>query len=507
MSSKTRQQKQDDREIKRFNDIISGRVKVADIPRPKKPSQANRIGGGAKAEEKDEMAGSYMRLLRILMPGMLASISRVDDYRSQRRITHTLPVIILYGLLIFLCHIKSRRGANREIGGSELAALMKEIIPDFVSIPHADTLERLMERISADDLESRYEEIITEFIKSDEFRKLNPGLLKVAIDGTQKFSRDYCWDENALSRNAGDPDVERYYAYMLESVLILENGMVLPLLTETLENGEKLDSNGKQDCETKAFKRLTNRLVKLLGKGCVTVLVDGLYASGPVISICQNYCWQYLIALKADCLTSVWDDFYGLQKIESDNELEMTHGERYQLYRWSNGIEYTYGNNHKRLALNVVTCKEIWEEKSPVKNKPKLRVTEYAWLSSSEITPNNAFKFCSTARSRWRIENHFLVTKHQGYYYEHCLTYNWNAMKAYHCLMKVAFMLNCLISNSQLMTEYVAAEGKRWMIEKVWNFLIHHSISDIKSLSEPDQSKTNRHRSKIRFKDLKLTAA
>ena len=33
MSSKTRQQKQDDRDIKRFNDIISGRVKVkGDVP-------------------------------------------------------------------------------------------------------------------------------------------------------------------------------------------------------------------------------------------------------------------------------------------------------------------------------------------------------------------------------------------------------------------------------------------------------------------------------------------
>jgi len=483
MASKAKiRQKQDEREIKLFHEIISGKAKVANATyeRPKKPSQANRVGGAAGDETKGKLTESYIRLLSFILPGILAELSQIDDPRDQIKITHSLPALILYGILMFLSHTSSRRAANREIGGSELLEMVKEFVPDFLRMPHADTLERLLKGIDVNELEKKYEGFVVEFIKSDQIRTLNPGRFLVAIDGTQKFSRQRCWDERALSKNAGDPEKERYYVYMMESVLILENGMVLPLLTETLENGESLDDNGKQDCELKAFKRLAGRLEKILGKGCVTIVADGLYASGPVVSICNNYNWEFMISLKKDCLKSVWENFDGLKKIEVNNQLNVMWGERAQEYIWSNGLEYTYGNNHKLLNLNVVTCTETWHEQHPRKGgKPRWYISEYAWLSSQKIKSENVFKLCEMARSRWKIENYFYVVKNNGYQYEHCFSYDWNAMKGYHFLMKFANFINTFILSSHLVCGYVVAEGKKGFIKKIWGYLFEHNVTEI----------------------------
>ena len=507
MTSKERKRlKEEERAIKQMHEILSGQVRLSMPKPPKKASQANRIGGAAASDEEQAyLADCYTRLLRFLLPGILAELSLLDDSRDQSKIKHTLPALILYGILMFLCHTPSRRAANREVGGSQLHELMAQFVPDFKSIPHADTLARLLEDIDTNELEAKYEGFIKEFIKSPQFNELNPGRYLIAIDGTQKFSRDWCWDKRAQSRNAGDPDKERYFVYIVESVLILENGMVLPLLSETLENGERFDGNGKQDCETVAFKRLANRLVNLFGKGCATVVVDGLYATGPIISLCKSYGWEYMISLKSECLKSVWEEFEGLRKIEPENKLFFKCDGRDQEYHWSNGIEYVYGNNHRRLSLNMVTCKETWYDESKRKGKPCHKTIMFSWLSSSNVNIANVVSLCMTARKRWRIENHFNTLKHQGYSYEHCFSYNWNAMKGYHCLMKIANFINSFILQSQLLVEYITAEGRKGVIWKVWRYLQMHKLSNF--CSEPVPFSSCRDRKKIMFGKLKLTAA
>ena len=507
MTSKEKKRlRQEARDIKTMNDIISGRVTVEMPKRPKKAAQANRIGGAAPVEEQDYLSECYTRLLLFLLPGILAELSLLDDARDPDRIKHGLPALILYGILAFLCHTSSRRAANREVGGSLLYELMGKLVPNFKSIPHADTLARLLEGIDANELETKYEGFVEGFIKSSLFNNLNPGRFLIAVDGTQKFSRSWQWDSRALSKNAGDPEKERYSAYMLESVLVLGNGMVLPLLTETLENGECLDGNGKQDCERKAFKRLAERLMKLFGKGCVTIVLDGLYATGPVISQCKNYGWEFMISLKSECLKSVWRDFDGLRKIEHENNITATYDDGLiQEYQWSNGIEYTYGNNHKLLSLNMVTCKETWYEESKIKGKPCQKTSMFSWLSSSKLASDNVIELCMIARKRWRIENFFLMVKTQGYEYEHCFSYNWNAMKGYNCLLKIANFINTFILQSQLMHEYVVVEGKRGTIKKVWNYMKMHKISEF--CPESTLNDTPRDKKKIYYGRLKIKAA
>jgi hypothetical protein len=500
-----KKEKQDARDTKRFDEIISGKTKIV-CSLPKKKAQANRKGGSTPTPESEaEMVSMYSRLLIILLPGLMIRLSSIDDPREKNKCDHTLPTLILYGIVMFLAFIPSRRAANREIGRESAFAVLTEIIPEIESIPHADTLSRLLKRIDVDKLETYYGEILTQFIDSKSFLDINPGQCLIAVDGTHKFSLDYCFDKRALVRNAGDEEKERHYVYMLESSLILENGIVLPLLTETMENdGTGLDVIAhKQDCESKAFHRLAGRLEKLIGKGRATIILDGLYANGPIISKCNQYGWGYMIVLKSGCLPSVWEEFNGLRKIEPDNTVIVEWGSRFQSFSWSNGIEYIYGNNHKKLLLNVVTCEEKWVEMNPRKGKGPIEMTvNYAWLSSEAITEKNVINLCNRkARWRWRLENLFLIEKHQGYNYTHIFSYNWDAMRGFHYLMKFAHFINTLISHSSLTQDYVSADGISGFIKKVWQLILYSRLQIEIKITRSQQNK----RLRINFNALKLS--
>ena len=411
------QAKRDLAALKLTESVLSGKTKIEERPRPKKPAKSNCKGGGTPTDaETDEMTGCFIRVLRILLPGLLVKLSHIEDCRDQAKVRHSLPALMIYGLMMFLSHTESRRQATGEISKLSLLPFINRFVPGTEDMPHGDTLNRLLCGIDVQGIDECYKEAISEFIRSDRFNEINPGRILVAVDGTGKFSRGYQWDYRALSRNLGDPGKEKYIVYVLESVLILENGTVLPLLTEFLENsggsagqspenGQAGTAFNKQDCESKACHRMMDELHKLFGSGRLTLVMDGLYANGPIISKCNSYNWEFMITLKRESLTTVWEDFDGLCKLDGSPSLNVNWGERKQVYHWQNKLDYTYGKNHTPLRLNLVTCNETWVEGHPRSGRiPEIKSAFYSWLSSCCITDKNVFHLCTeVARRRWRI--------------------------------------------------------------------------------------------------------
>ena len=69
-------------------------------------------------------------------------------------------------------------------------------------------------------------------------------------------------------------------------------------MTEFIENPEDLAAGDKQDCELKAFKRLAKRLEKRFPHLPICLLLDGLFANGPSMTICEENRWKYITVLK-----------------------------------------------------------------------------------------------------------------------------------------------------------------------------------------------------------------
>lgn len=493
MSKARREQKQREREEKLLELERSGKaVRVHWEDRKRKKAQPNRKCSQKTPEEemadRQEKAEKATILYRQMLPDLLGKLSRIKDPRQPEKVKHKLTALMAYGILLFVYQTGSRREANKNMSKPIFWSNVKAMFPELESIPHADTLARLLERIDVEEIQNCLIELLKDLIRRKKFKNIlvNKRYL-VAVDGSQKFYRSYQWEPEALKRHVGgDARIPQYYVYVLESVLILDNGIVLPLLTEVLDNKDWVEGETKQDCESKAFKRLAPKICKIFGKGNVTLIADGLYACGPVIRRCREYRWDYMIVLKEDGLSDVWKEATGLMKLEPSNCVHVKWGDRHQVYQWANDIEYDHGTKTRYTEIvHVVICLEKWVENHTRSSKTiENKESRYAWLSSRPLTAKNVFTRCTKlARYRWKIESNFLIEKHEGYYFEHCYSYDWQAMKGFHYLMKVGHFLNVMAVNSELLLQYVNDSGIRGFINDLW-VALSGAVLDIQRIAD-----------------------
>ena len=186
------------------------------------------------------------------------------------------------------------------------------------------------------------------------------------------------------------------------------------------------------------------------------------------------------------CLQGRLDEGYlershGTDQDDPENITEHHCRGRNQVYRWINDLEYQYGNNGRRTAkLHVVICEETWEETSRTTGKTTSNKTRYVWISGKKITETNVETRClKIGRYRWKIENNFLVMKHQGYQYEHCFSYNWNAMVGFHHLMQIGRFMNVLLAHSELLEKKVTVLG----INGLLAFIFEACTADVLDLN------------------------
>jgi hypothetical protein len=309
-------------------------------------------------------------------------------------------------------------------------------------------------------------------IKKKKFRRyLVNNCYSIAIDGTQKFTCNVLWSEECLEREvkSGDDTQMQYYVYVLEANLSFPNGMSIPLMTEFLSYTKGDTDTKKQDCETKGFKRLAERLKAEFPRLPIMVLLDGLYPNGPIVELCRKNHWDFMIVLQDKSLPSVWQEYEVLKELEPENYLNTTWGNRRQHFRWVNDIEYCYGpNERKKQILHVVVCKESWEEVDKDSAEIITKTSRHAWISNKPLDKWNLHERCNLGvRYRWGIEPGILVEKRYGYQYEHAFLYDWNAMKGYHYLMRIGHMINVLAQYSERLVKKVRDLGVRGFIRFV----------------------------------------
>lgn len=410
-------------------------------------------------EARQEAVEAQLNTWRALLPGLLEKLTRLEDPRRPRSTRHKLTVLMVFGILLFVFQYTSRREANRELSRPGVLEALRSVFPDIDSVPHMDTLERLLEQIPAEEIENILGSTVRKLLRSKRLQALLVEKCYVAaVDGTQKFTRAVDFAPEALRRQSRDGTIN-YIVYVLEAVLVGPQGIVIPLMSEFCENQNDESPETKQDCELKAFYRLAARLKKLLSKQRLMIVADGLYPCGPVMSICRANHWDFMIILPSNCLRSVWEDAEGIHRLEPKQSLTHRWANHDQAFWWANDIQYdwkdTQGHYH-HLSVNVVVCHETWE-----KNGQPCQAT-WAWVSGVPFTRKNVLARCNKAgRHRWSIEENLLVEKRQGYNYEHAFSEDWNALKGWHALMRLAHLLNILTLHTVALWNTVQTLGIR----------------------------------------------
>jgi hypothetical protein len=483
-----RARKQAQRELRR-------RQQAEGFSLPPSSSQSNRISPYKDVEEeraaRTEVVSAQVKVFRALLPILLQRLSKISDLRNPKKNKHKLTVLLIYGILCFAFQMSSRREANREMTCPMFEENLRGLFPELEKLPHADTLARLLARIDVTQIEQAHLDMIDHLIRNKKFRRyLIRGCYPVAVDGTQKLSRAALWAAECLERKIrhkkdtdqeNKPDTNKpteqepakeYYVYVLEANLAFANGMVIPLLSEVLSAEEGDSQRDKQDCEQRAFHRLAQRLKKCFSHLSILLLLDGLYPNGPILELCRQNHWDFMIVLQDESLPSVWEEIQGLKKFQSQNRLAQKWGDRRQQFWWVNDIEYRYKDpatgKPKTQKVHAVICEESWEEIAPDSTQVVPKTSKHAWLSDQPLHRGNVHERCNLgARHRWGIESGILVEKHHGYQYEHCFSYDWGAMCGYHYLMRLGHALNVLARYSYALTKYVRDLGVRGLIKFV----------------------------------------
>ncbi len=420
-------------------------------------------------QEREKFGEAHLQVLRKLLVPLLEKLQRIPDPRRPKSVRHKLPVLLIYGVFLFVLQMASRREGNRELGRPGLWEALRAVFPELAEAeaPHADTVNRLLERIDPEHLEQALREQICLLLRH---RKLQNFLVRhhyvIAIDGQQKLGRDWCWASEALRWRHGEG--VRYTAYVLEAVLVCPQGITLPISAEFCANDPAPDETPeqaiarKQDCEQKAFHRLVARLKRTFPRMKILIVADGLYPNGPIMAHCRRCKWDFMLVLPDDSLPSVWQEANGLHRLDREQTLTTHWGDRQQVFWWVNDIEYCYGPNGRlRLRLHVVVCEETWTTRDREGNETEHHA-RFAWVSGRPLTAKNVVERCNrAARHRWDIEEHILACKHHGYQGTHAFSLNWKALRGWHYLLLLGRLLNTLACYSTGLWDLVRTRGFR----------------------------------------------
>lgn len=227
----------------------------------------------------------------------------MEDPRNQSYITYTQSDLGYLAILKNVCSQYSMRqmeeNFNEEICIDTFRILSGD--KNLDEMPHYDTLNYYLERLSPTCLSDLRKKMITSLIHGKHFNRgrLLGKYWRVILDGTGLFyfKEKHC--ENCLCTTKKDEEghsIKMYYHKVLEAKLVLSDRIILSLATEFIEN--ESEDISKQDCETNAAKRLLERLKKEYKRLPICIQGDALYAKEPMMKMCRENGWQYLFTQK-----------------------------------------------------------------------------------------------------------------------------------------------------------------------------------------------------------------
>ena len=396
------------------------------------------------------LASSIPQTIKHFFPRFKRELQKIEDYRKKS--DYEISELLFGAISLFLFKQGSRNAFNNN-------RLDKEFVSNYgklfgMRLPHQDTINDLFRVLNPEELENFKTSMIRELIEKKalhQWRLLGKHFI-VAIDGTgiNSYTERHC--DKCLTRTSKSGKTT-YFHNVLEAKLVLANGLAISLSTEWIENDSS--EYDKQDCEQKAFKRLSVKLKKSFPRLPICIVGDGLYPNETVFGICEQNKWEYIITLKDGNLRSVWEEAESLILLQKENELEIITYKKTQRettnHQWVTEIKY------KGHILNWIKTEEG--------NK------KYVFVTSLNLNKKTATQISFSGRLRWKIENEgFNEQKNNGYELQHKYSeVSLRATKNYYQALQIAHMINQLVVLGQKLKSYLK---RKITLKHLWSELL-----------------------------------
>ena len=279
----------------------------------------------------------------------------------------------------------------------------------------------------------------------------------MVVDGSVKEKCRQGFTEGGKSSTNG-----AQYRYVLQLSVIGPEGTLFPLMHEEMDVRDP--HSEKEDCELKAFARLSQRLKTEFPKLLICLVADSLYCCQAIVVTCQLYGWKYILTLKEGRQPTTWDETIRLLPLHQPNRLRCWLGQDgkagLQDFRWVENV--MLGEHH----TNVILQGEITHEPS---------ASLYAYITNfSNLTPQRVAAVVNQGgRERHLIEDTFNTQKNNGIGLEHVFCANATASKNYYTMMQVAQVLWLLICRGclQRLYDWARRATERGLARAIWEGL------------------------------------
>lgn len=376
-----------------------------------KPKKKDRRGA---AIDGSEIAYTIRKTIRSYFPNFREMLAGVPD--SRRRKDYRTDELLLAATGMFIFKAGSRNALNNDRRHSTGFAPNFEKLSG-ASLPHQDAVQAFFKTLPPEELEKIKTGLVSRLVENKVFyRHKISGHYMVAVDATGVASCEEDRFGCGLKKESKNGKTSYLYP-VLEARLVTESGFCIPLATEWIINDNDKPYD-KQDCEQKAFKRLAEKLKKAFPRLPICILADALYASSPVMGICEGNGWKYIITLQDGSLPSLQDclkddppthrNSFVHHPAPADGQsknIAIT-----QEFYWVEGLL------HKKHTLHYLQCRETVCNAKANKTATQnfVRITNFA-VSKATIK-----QLSKAGRCRWKIENEgFNEEKNNGYSMEH----------------------------------------------------------------------------------------
>jgi hypothetical protein len=411
------------------------------------------------------MLWNIKNVLHCHFSGLSTRLSALIDPRKGAE--YTIEEMVMSAVVLFLLGCDSRNSFNTKAREKTFCENYRRLFA--LGLPHMDATNDLFKALDAQEMEEVRCCLISTLIEKRVFHKFRffHQYSHIAIDGTGAYN----WGENppedigkyALKKESKNDKVT-YFTLLLEAVLVCKNGMIIPLMTEWIANDDQ--QYEKQDCESKAFKRMAVRLKKYFPRLSVCILADGLYSNVSMMNICSEYEWKYMTVFKDGNLPSVWEEVNSLLPLGGGASSWQQHTNNAthwitRNFRWIENIEYQKHKIHWIECVQEMTHRETGEKED---------AKRFVFLTNMEVNSDNIADILMAGRARWLVEDHFNTQKNRGGMLHHKYSRNnFNAIKNWHNTRQMAYLIKELVKHTIEVQELAKSKKLTW--KELWEII------------------------------------
>jgi hypothetical protein len=151
------------------------REQGASLALPKRPSVSNPLCPYRTPAEdqaaREEAVAAQLSAYRCVLPQLLKKRAKIPEPRQPKKLKHKLTVVLLYGLLMCVFQMASRREAKAEMRKPVFFNTLQQLFPELETLPHADTLNRVLARLEVAQLEAAHIALVQQLIRNKKFQR------------------------------------------------------------------------------------------------------------------------------------------------------------------------------------------------------------------------------------------------------------------------------------------------------------------------------------------------